>query len=235
MKKNLAPIKIVIADDHEVLRVGFCSIIKKYAHIEVIAEAENGIQAVEYATGLQPDVTLMDIKMPLMNGIEATRAITKSNPHITVVAFSMFDDENLIADMLEAGAKGYLVKNAHKTEIIEAIEAAKNGDSYFSNDISIKLMRLIAKNRPGKYTRDDKIEFSIKEKQVIELICRQFFTKEISEMMNLSTRTVEGYRESILRKINARNTAGIVLYAVTNKLYDPGSDDVKDHPGNTRQ
>ena len=224
MKYAGDPIKVIIADDHEVLRVGFCSIIKKYNHIQIVAEAANGLQVIECTDKFIPDVILMDIKMPLMDGIEATRIITKKYPQIGVIAFSMFDSDQLIGDMLEAGAKGYLLKNAHKTEFVDAIDAVYNQESYFCNDISIKMMKIISESRFNKNRAIKKVDFNGRELQVINLICRQFFTKEISEAMNLSSRTIEGYRENILKKMKARNSIGIVLYAILNKLYDPSPD-----------
>ncbi len=225
MKQAVNPIKVLIADDHEVLRVGFCSIIKKYPHVQVVAEAANGIQAIEYTDRFLPDVILMDIKMPLMDGIDATGLIIKKHPKIGVIAFSMFDSDQLIGDMITAGARGYLLKNANKEEFVDAIEAVNDQQSYFCNDISIKLVKIIAESRFSKADEDKKVEFKAREKQVIDLMCRQFVTKEISKVMNLSERTIEGYRESIMRKINARNSIGIVIYAIANKLYDPANPD----------
>jgi len=226
MKITIDPIKVIIADDHEILRDGIVSIIQKHENIQIVAEASNGIQLVQAADEFQPDVILTDIKMPFMDGIEATAIITKKYPTIGILALSMFDDDKLIFDMLEAGAKGYLLKNASRDEIIEAINTVNHLQAYFCKTISLKSMRFIAENRYGK-KRKNEIEFTLKERQVIDLICQQFFTKEISEALSLSPRTIEGYRETILRKINARNSIGIVLYAIENNMYTQSNADNK--------
>src|SRR5437773_3761112 len=121
-----SPIRVVIADDHEIFREGLEGLIKKQTDIELAGEAENGKQLIEITTQLLPDVVLTDIKMPVIDGIQATQIISEKLPQVSVIALSMFDDENLIVDMLEAGAKGYLIKNAHKHEIISAIKTVYN-------------------------------------------------------------------------------------------------------------
>lgn len=230
MKTTANTIKIILADDHEILREGIGSIIQKHPHIKIVAEASNGLQLVQLTDEYIPDVILTDIKMPLMDGIEATGIITKKHPHISIIALSMFDDDQFILDMLEAGARGYLLKNADKREIIEAIITMENHGAYFCNNINIKMMKLLTEKRDNKRKQNNKPEFSTKELQVMELICRQFFTKEISETLHLSPRTVEGYRVSILKKINARNSIGIVIYAITNNLYNPSDPGNNPHP-----
>ena len=214
-------IRVIIADDHEVFREGFRSILKKPDEIELIAEAENGEELVRLASTLTPDVIITDIKMPIMDGIEATRLLAEKFPHIHVIALSMFDDDDLIIDMLEAGAKGYLLKNAHKNDIIEAIKTVYQGESFYCSKTIHKLTQLIAKCKYNSSNKARKIrtEFTPKELEVIKLICTGLSNKEIAARLNLSIRTVEGYKERVTEKIKSKSTAGIVIYAIRNGIY----------------
>jgi DNA-binding NarL/FixJ family response regulator len=186
-----------------------------------VAEARNGRQLITLAEKHNPDVILTDIKMPDIDGIEATRMITGKLPHIRIIALSMFDDDNLIIDMLEAGAKGYLLKNAHKKVIIEAIHTVYNNEPYYCNHSSAKLAAMIAASRFNPNKPMEKVAFTEKEKEVMLLLCQQLTTKEISAAMHLGVRTIEGYREKILEKTLARNTTGIAIYAIRHGLFKP--------------
>ena len=220
MKTNTA-INIIMADDHEIFRDGFAVMFRRSTDIKLIAEARNGRQLVTLVEKHNPDIVLTDIKMPDMDGVEATRIITNKFPQVGIIALSIFDDDNLIIDMLDAGAKGYLLKNAHKKEIIEAIRTVNRNDPYYCNHTSAKLAALIATSRFNPNKPVDKIAFNEKELEVMRFICKQFSTKEISEAMHLSGRTIEGYREKILEKTLARNTAGIVVYAIQHGIFKP--------------
>lgn len=220
MKSN-SLINIIMADDHEIFRDGFAVMFRRSADIKLLGDARNGRQLITMVEKYNPDVVLTDIKMPDLDGVEATRIITASFPQIGIIALSMFDDDNLIIDMLEAGARGYLLKNAHKKEIVEAIRTVNKNEHYYCNHSSAKLAAMIASSRfnPNKELR--KIVFTEKETEVMKLICKEFSTREISEAMHLSGRTIEGYREKILEKTHARNTAGIVVYAIRHGIFKP--------------
>src|SRR5215213_2604658 len=133
MSNHYLPIRVVLADDHEIFRDGFRVMLKKQDSVELIGEAGNGEELLEQVQELQPDIVITDIKMPKLDGINATKILAKKYPHIGVIALSMFDEENLIIDMLEAGAKGYLLKNAHKNEIIAAVESVFKNQIYYCN------------------------------------------------------------------------------------------------------
>ncbi len=210
-----------MADDHEIFRDGFGVMFRRPSDIKLLADARNGQQLINLAEKFNPDVILTDIKMPGMDGIEATRIITTKMPHIKVIALSMFDDDNLIIDMLEAGAIGYLLKNAHKKEIIEAIRTVNNNDPYYCNRTSTKLARLIATSRFNPNKPVEKITFKEKERLIIELICKEYSNKDISETLHLSIRTIEGYRLRIMEKMLAKNIAGIVVFAIRHGLFKP--------------
>ena len=218
MSSHYLPIRIVLADDHEIFRDGFRVMLKKQPGVELVGEAGDGEEVLKLVEELQPDVVVTDIKMPKLDGIKATKIITKKYPHIGVISLSMFDEENLIVDMLEAGAKGYLLKNAHKTEIIAAVEAVYRKQVYYCNHTSRKLTKMIAESsfNPNK---PHKPEFTEREVLVMQYICQELSNREIAMHLNLSVRTIEGYREKIQEKISAKNTAGIVVYAIKNSIY----------------
>lgn len=221
MSKPLySPVRIVLADDHEIFREGFNTLLHKQTDIELVGEAENGEDLVRLTRKLLPDVVLTDIKMPVMDGIEATRKIIALHPQIYVIALTMFDEDNLIIDMLESGAKGYLLKNAHKNEVFDAIKTVHQGDTYFCKHTSQKLLQLISKSRYNPYREADRETFTIKEKEIIRLICREFSNKEIAEKLQLSVRTIEGYRERIQEKMKVKNGVGIAVYAIKNGIYE---------------
>lgn len=216
---SVYPIRILLADDHEIFRDGFKVMLRKQTEIELIGEASNGKELVETTERLQPDVVITDIKMPVMDGIEATRIISRSNPEIGIIAFSMFDEESLVVDMLEAGARGYLLKNAHKSEIIEAIKMVNDHHNYYCSTTSSKLAKLIARSSFDPFKKHKPVEFNEREIAVMCMICEEKTNKEIADKLHLSTRTIEGYRDRIQEKINARNSAGIVVYAIKHRIY----------------
>ena len=220
MNNSYRPIQVILADDHEIFRDGFSSLVKKTRKVEIIAEASNGLELVLLARKLNPDVVITDIKMPEQNGIEATIQLKKEMPHIGIIALSMFDEDDLIVEMLEAGASGYLLKNAHKHELLAAIEAVFHNQTYYCSDTTKKLSRMIAESKYDPFHKKPKPVFSENELIVIKMVCEEYANQDIADAMELSRRTVEGYRESILKKIHAKNTAGIVVYAIKNKLFE---------------
>jgi DNA-binding NarL/FixJ family response regulator len=218
MKLN-TPIRVVLADDHEIFRDGFKTLLKKQQDFEVVGEAENGRDLVTITKELQPDIVVTDIKMPVLDGIEATKSLIKHAPGLGIIALSMFDEEFLIVDMLEAGARGYLLKNAQKEEIFEAIRAVYNNETYYCNKTSSKLAQMIAKSGYNPYHKKQRVDFSERELEIMRLICQEYSNKEIGEKLFISTRTVEGHRNKIQEKIKARNMAGIIIYAVKHGIY----------------
>jgi two-component system response regulator NreC len=209
-------INLILADDHEFFRIGFKSLLKKRKEIRVLAEASNGKELIEQVEKHQPDIVVTDIGMPLMNGIEATRYISSKFPNIGVIALTMFDDENAVVDVVQAGAQGYLNKNVEKEEVFEAIHSVYEGRSYYCNSISQKLLDRLTRFRFD--SKSLKPKFTMHELAVIKLICKEQTNAEIAKIMNLSIRTIEGLRKKILQKTGAKNIAGIVLYAVNHRL-----------------
>ncbi|HTN44860.1 MAG TPA: response regulator transcription factor [Flavipsychrobacter sp.] len=214
-------IKVLIADDHEIFRDGLKLMLQKAENIELIGEAADGKELIKMVGTTHPDVVITDIKMPVMDGVDATKHIKEHFPAIQVIALSMFDDEQLILEMLDAGALGYLLKNSDKFEITDAVETVFEGKPYYCKFTSGKLAKLIALNRDKKEKKKREADFSEKEIEIIKLICQEFTNKEIGEKVFLSARTVEGYRMKILEKMEAKNTVGIVIEAIRLGIYIP--------------
>lgn len=214
-------IRLIIADDHSLLRQGLRSLLRRERHIQIVGEAANGDELISLVNEYQPDVVLTDIKMPVLDGIEATKQIKAlGNASPEVVALTMFEDQQLIIDMLEAGAKGYLLKNAERAEVIAAIEAAYVHKAYFCSTTSKVLSASIAESDFNPFTHIPKPEFTPRELQIIEGICNDLSNKEIAAAYDINKRTVEAARTRIMHKLRVRGTAGIVVYALRYKLID---------------
>jgi two-component system, NarL family, response regulator NreC len=211
-------IRLVIADDHEIFRDGLALMLSKQQDITLAGQAGNGRDLLELVDKVQPDVVMTDIKMPGMDGIEATKLLLQRFPDLRIIALSMFDEENLIVDMLEAGAKGYLLKNADKQEILDAISHVYEDKTYYCRHTSAKLAALIVKSKFNPHKKSEQVSFNEREKEIVRMICQQCTTQEIGERLFLSKRTVEGYRTKILEKMNVKNTAGVVIFALRHHL-----------------
>lgn len=212
-------INIVIADDHSIFRDGFKVLLKEQEDVVLVGEAGDGRELMALVTKVQPDVVITDIKMPAMDGIQVCRHIKKEFPHIQVIALSMFNDDHLIVDMLEAGASGYLLKNTNKQELLQAVQAVYEGGNFYSSATSVKLTRLIGKSRFNPAKHRSAVKFTSRELEIIRLICDQYTTKEIASSLHLSIRTIESYRENLHQKTASRNSIGIVIYAIKQGLY----------------
>ncbi|RFM32512.1 response regulator transcription factor [Chitinophaga silvisoli] len=211
-------IRLVIADDHEIFRDGLALMLSRQPNINLVGQAGDGRELLELLATTEVDVVMTDLKMPLMDGITATRTLLQRYPHVRIIALSMFDEEELIVEMLEAGAKGYLLKNADKQEIIEAITSVFDDKIFYCRQTSSKLAAMIVKSRFNPYRDAPPITFTDREKEIIRLICLQYTAQQIGEKIFLSKRTVEGHRTRILEKMNVKNTAGVVVFALKNNL-----------------
>jgi DNA-binding NarL/FixJ family response regulator len=214
-------IRVIIADDHEIFRDGFRLMLSRNERIELVAEADNGETLVKLAKTHQPDVVITDIKMPRMDGIEATRQMVNPKVGLAVIGLSMFDQEDLIMEMLEAGAMGYLLKNAEKEEVMEAIETVYGGDRYFCHSTSQRMAHLLAGSRFSPFYKKEALSFTARELEIIQLICQEYTAREIGEKLYMSSRTVEGYRHRLLERMQVKNTVGLVIYAMQHNLYKP--------------
>jgi DNA-binding NarL/FixJ family response regulator len=221
MTRITGDINVVMADDHEIFRDGFRLTLSKSDDIHLVAEAANGLELVELVEQYRPHVVITDIKMPKMDGIEACKVLSKRFPDIGIIGLSMFDEEDLIIEMLESGAKGYLLKNADKSEVIEAIKSVYNEELYYCRQTSLKLAQMIAKSKYNPNHKRPAVEYNEKEIEIIQLICQEFTNKEIAERLFMSVRTVEGYRLKIQEKMQVKNTVGLVVYAIQHNFFDP--------------
>ena len=212
-------ISVVVADDHEIFRQGFKAMISRYDELEVIGEAENGKELLELITNLQPDLAFVDIKMPVMDGIDATREITTLETGTRVIALSMFSDDVYVVDMLQAGASGYVLKNAHYEELVKASRVVMDGGHYFCSDAAEKIQAFLKIHAVNSLNKVQGPLLTEREIEIIKLICEQLTSKEIASALGLSQRTVDTYRDVIQRKTKSKNMAGIVLYAVKYGLY----------------
>jgi DNA-binding NarL/FixJ family response regulator len=211
-------IRLVIADDHEIFRDGLSLMLSKQQDMLLVGQAQDGRELISLVNAVMPDVIMTDVKMPVMDGIEATRSLLAQHPDLKIIALSMFDEENLIVDMLEAGAKGYLLKNADKQEILDAIHSVYEDKNYYCHHTSSRLASLISKSRFNPYRKREPIIFTEREIEIIRLICQQLTAQEIADKLYLSKRTVEGHRTKILEKMNVKNTAGVVIYALKHRI-----------------
>lgn len=221
MSITTGDINVIIADDHEIFRDGFRLTLSRSDDIHLVGEAANGRDLIELVEALKPDVVITDIKMPLIDGIAATRTISARHPEIGIIGLSMFDEEDLIIDMLESGARGYLLKNADKEEVIEAIKTVYSNENFYCRHTSKRLAQMIAASKYSFHNKRTRPEFSEKEIEIIQLICQEFTNKEIGDQLHLSVRTVEGYRLKIQERMKVKNSVGLVVYAIQHGLFDP--------------
>jgi DNA-binding NarL/FixJ family response regulator len=212
-------VKIIIADDHSVFREGLKLVLKKGPNLKVVGEAENGKELYDLYLSKKPDIILTDIMMPEMDGIEATKKIINDDPDAKVIALSMFEEERMVVEIMEAGARGYLLKNAGKADILSAVDVVVNGNTYISNAISTNLIKLISESRFDTKHDNSDIEFSEIEIEIIRGICEELSSKELADKLALSNRTVENYRQNIMEKIDVKTKVGVVIFAIRNGVY----------------
>lgn len=212
-----APIKIIIADDHDIFRNGFRLLLKGQNEIQLIGEAENGQHLIDVVDTALPDVVITDIKMPHKDGIEACRIIKQKHPNIGVIALSNFNDDSLIIDMLEAGAKGYLLKNTTQSDLIQAVKTVHAGNTYYCTAVSGSLTQIIRDSNFNP-NRARRAVFTERDIELMRLICQQYTGKEIAVIMGVSARTIEDWRSEIQKKAGVKNLVGIALYAVKKQI-----------------
>lgn len=219
VQKSPTAIRVVLADDHELFRDGFSVMIRKQPDIDLIGEAADGEELLRLCQQLQPDVIITDIKMPRMDGIAFMHRVKKELPHTGVITLTQFEEEALIAEMLEAGAKGYLLKSANKEELVEAIKKVYEGKTHYCFQTRNKITQLISTNGFNPYRKPQKLVFNERETSIIRLICQGFTNREIAAQLFLSKRTIETHRENILHKMKVDSTAALIVYAMKNGIY----------------
>jgi DNA-binding NarL/FixJ family response regulator len=203
-----------IIDDHSIFRQGIKMALSDDPMLSCIGEASNGNELMKLLKERQPDVILLDLKMPGMDGMEATKEIRKTYPDLKILVLTMHEDDQLVLHLLEAGANGYLVKNADADEIKLALHACKDNGHYFSDHVSSLMLRsIVEKNKPAVQAKEE-VALSEREQEVLRLICDGQTAAEIGSRIFLSPRTVEKIKSTLYEKTGARNNAGLIMYAV---------------------
>lgn len=210
----MTKLRIVLGDDHTLVRQGLRKILEEKREWEVVAEAGDGREAVRQALALRPDVVVLDIGMPLLNGIESTRQIVRRHPEIRVLILSMHSDEAYITQALQAGAKGYLLKDSADTDLIRGVADVAAGKSFFSPTVARVMLDDYVRHLADKGISDRYEALSEREREIFQLIAEGHSNKEIAEVLSISPATVETHRAHIFQKLDLHNTAEVVLYAV---------------------
>lgn len=208
-------IKILLADDHTIVRQGLKLILSAHPDMTIAGEAANGREAVDLAQKLKPDVVLMDVAMPELGGIEATRQMLQANPHIRVLVLSMHKEAVYVREILKAGARGYILKDAIDTELLNAVRSVARGDGYISPAVSGALLSDFRQN-----VTDPADLLSNREREVLRLIAEGKTNKEIASCLNLSVYTVDSHRGKIMEKLNLHSTGELVRFAIKHGLAD---------------
>jgi len=212
--------KILIVDDHEVVRDGLRNILLSLDNISIAGEAGNGEDAIKMYTSVKPDLVIMDISMPGMNGIEATRIIKEKDPDAKILILTMHDNQEYLNQIIRSGAKGFILKNTDKEELLDAVKTVASGENFFSKDIS----KLIIDNyiRSAKETEKSdgfkEVPLTKREIEILKLIASGYSNQEIANILYISYNTVDTHRKNIMHKLSIKNTAGLVRYAIEKGL-----------------
>jgi two-component system response regulator NreC len=210
----MSQIRILLADDHTVMRRGLRLLLEQQPEFQVVGEADDGRQAVDLAASLHPSVAVLDIGMPMLNGIEATRQIIAADPAIAVVVLSMHSDESYVLRALKAGAKAYLLKNSAEADLIQAVHAVAGGKSFFSPAIGRMLLEDYMRQVAKKEVEDSYDLLTPREKEILQLVAEGKTNKEVANILKLSLYTVESHRGNILEKLDLHSVPELILYAV---------------------
>ncbi len=202
--------RVIIADDHSLFRQGLKLILMDLNDIEVIADVPNGKELVEIAGILEPDLVIMDINMPFLNGIEASKILARDHPEIKILVVSMYGDEQYYNSVIENGVKGFILKDADNSELKTAVRDILNGKTYFSQELLLRLIR--SKQTPAN------INLTGREQEILELICQGLGTAEISAKLFLSDRTIENHKANLFAKTGCKNSLSLVIFAFKNNL-----------------
>ncbi|HIJ57280.1 MAG TPA: response regulator transcription factor [Deltaproteobacteria bacterium] len=220
------PVKIFLADDHTIVRQGLAKLLEAESDLEVIGEAKDGREAVKKVQKLKPDVVIMDIAMPLLNGIEATRQIKKILPQTRIIILSMHSHDRYISELISLGASGYLLKDSTGGEIIKAISAAVKGDVYLSPTISRRVIDDYLTLKKTSSREDLYAKLSNREREVFQMIAEGRSTKEISDILCVSPSTVKTHRANIMEKLEIENISQLIQFAIRLGIVDVQSQDI---------
>lgn len=213
-------IKVAIADDHKIFRKGVILSLRPYTNIRFVLEADNGEALLSGIPNTEPDVILMDLRMPQKDGIETTKSVSKTYPNIHIIILTMYEDERFVTHMMENGANGYLLKSAEPIEIKRAIMDVSEKGYYLNNFVNRILLKKSHVRNKGIPNLNQEIVISDREKEVIQLLCMEMTAQEIAKKLDVSPRTVESIKDRLMERFGAKNTVGLVFFAVKNNLVD---------------
>lgn len=213
-------IKVAIADDHKIFRKGVILSLRPFTNLKFVQEAENGEELLQGIPASEPDVILMDLRMPLKDGIETTKTLSKQYPHIHVIVLSMYEDENFIYHLMENGAHGYLLKNAEPQEIRRAVMEVQEKGYYLNNFVNRVLLKRSHAKQKVVPTLNNEITLNEKEREVLKQICSGNTAQEIAQKMTISARTVEAIKDRLMERFGVKNTAELVYFAAKNNVVD---------------
>lgn len=214
----MSTIRVLLADDHGVVRKGLRFLLSQDPAIEIAGEAEDGREAVRLAAELQPAVVIMDIAMPLLNGLDAASQISKSQPRTAVIILSMHSDEEFLIRALSAGAKGYLLKDSAEADVLRAVHAVAMGRTYFTPSIAHTLLEDYMRRLQQEGVQDRYDLLTDREREVLQLLAEGRSNKDVAALLNLSIHTVDTHRTNFMQKLGLHNTAEIVIYAMRKKI-----------------
>jgi DNA-binding NarL/FixJ family response regulator len=212
-------ITVLIADDHAIVREGLRLILETFEDIAVVGEAADGQQALREAQRVRPDVVLMDLSMPLLNGVEATRQIIRERPGTKVIVLSTYSDDEHVQQAVEAGAAGYLMKETASKDLLRAIHEARKGNAFFSPAIAMRLLKQ-CRNRHSESKTAAARELSSRQKEVVQLIAEGYSSNAIAGLLCVATKTVEKHRQTVMKKLDIHNIAALTRYAVSSGIVD---------------
>jgi DNA-binding NarL/FixJ family response regulator len=213
-------IKLALVDDHKLFRSGIAALLSPMDDFEIVSESGNGAEFIESISSQTPEIVLMDLEMPEMDGMQTTAYLKQHFPEIKVIVLSMHNEEKFIVHLMEIGARGYLLKNSEPEDIVSAILSVHETGYFFSEMVSRVMLHGLVKKEKVKPSFKPNIELSDRELDVVKLICKELTTAEIGEKLFISPRTVEGHRNNAMLKTGVRNTAGLVVYAMKNGLFE---------------
>jgi len=217
----MAPFRILLADDHEVVRTGLRALLEEQSGWEVIAEAVDGRDAVEKASKLKPDVVVIDIAMPSLNGLEAVRQIIKAVPDTKVLVLTMYDSDPLIQQVLQAGARGYLLKSDAGRDLVSAIDALRRNKTFFTPKVSQMVLEGYLDKSPKEKEAEDEPEslrLTSRQREIVQLLAEGKSSKEVAAVLGLSVKTAETHRANIMRKLDCHSVTELVRYAIRNHI-----------------
>lgn len=210
-------IKIIIVDDHEIFRNGLKMVINRFHDTKVIAEASNGKDFLALLDKYMPDIVLMDIEMPIMNGIEATKIALNTFPDLKIIALTMFNEEAYIQNMIDLGVKGFLIKNICKQDLNKAILKVYEGGNYYSDELFTFFNKQMTKNKKT-VNKADELKLTPREKEILQLLSQGLSNKEIASKLFVSERTIIGHKSNLLSKTGCKSTISLLSYAIKNNL-----------------